>query len=103
MYEAQISILVTGIHNWWWTGYGFVDIYFRGDDNLETVECYGESHPAQDPLPGRENLMLRDNPVWRPREYFLCLLQSRLGQVKIEYGNVVNRSLAMIRTEVSGL
>ena len=40
IYEAQISVLVTGVDHWSWTAFAFVDTYYKGDENDESVEHY---------------------------------------------------------------
>ncbi|KAL9040715.1 MAG: hypothetical protein Q9214_004374 [Letrouitia sp. 1 TL-2023] len=82
-YEAQISILVTGIDEWFWTAYCFVDTYFGSE---ETVENYYDR--GLDALTGGQKSL--HYPVWNPRGYFLQLLSFRLEQATKEWSNVVD-------------
>ena len=82
-YEAQISVLVTGIDEWFWTVYCFVDTYFGSE---ETVDYYHER--GLDALTGGEKAS--HYPAWNPRGYFLQLLSLRLKQATQEWSNVVD-------------
>jgi hypothetical protein len=85
IHEAQISVMITGLDDWYWTAYCFVDVYFKGMGHRESVEAYSSS--GMDPLSGGRTS--RDRPTWLPREYFLQLLTYRLEQVKQEWNNTV--------------
>ncbi|KAI3398865.1 hypothetical protein diail_8374 [Diaporthe ilicicola] len=93
IYEAQISVLVTGVDHWSWTAYAFIDTYYKGTGNRESVEYYVEQveqveyGPKPDPL--TEGQYDAEPPVWRPREYFLRVLECRVKQVKREWHNTV--------------
>jgi len=99
IYEAQISCLVTGIDNYSWIGYAFVDTYFKGPDNNECVEYYDTTAKGMDPLTmGRYDA---NRPVWTPREYFVRVLQCRMDQVRQEWNNTVSGLLQGIEPHVS--
>ena len=51
IHEAQISVMITGIDDWFWTAYSFVDIYFKDGDNTESVEHYSRIDPL---MPSRD-------------------------------------------------
>jgi hypothetical protein len=85
LYEAQISVMVTGIDDWVWAAYCFADVYFNGEGHRETVEHYSNlrldphscgSYPSEP-------------PVWSPREYYLRALSCRMKQVRQEWDNSV--------------
>ncbi|KAK2598423.1 hypothetical protein N8I77_011843 [Diaporthe amygdali] len=100
IYEAQISVLVTGVDHWSWTAFAFVDTYYKGPENQESVEHYLEQvqYGARlDPL--TEGQYYAEPPVWRPREYFLRVLESRVKQVKREWHNTVFRILQRIEPQ----
>lgn len=104
IYEAQISVLVTGVDHWSWTAFAFVDTYYKGAENDESVEHYLEqveqvqNVPRFDPLTkGQYDAEL---PVWRPREYFLRVLETRVKQVKQEWHNTVFCILQRIEPHV---
>lgn len=96
LYEAQISILVTGIDEWVWTAYCFTDTFF---ENAESVKSY--STKRLDAPTGGE--MLIDDPVWNPREYFIRILSRRIMQVTKEWGSVVSTLEARLGKFVSSL
>ena len=82
LYEAQISVMVTGIDEWFWTAYCCVDTYFGSEDG---VEFYHDS--TLDATTGGERLV--SQPVWNPREYFLYILSRRFRQATKEWMVVV--------------
>jgi hypothetical protein len=95
IHEAQISIMVTGLDDWYWTAYCFVDVYFKSPGHRESVEYYSDTN--RDPLSGGKTSTVRDKPTWLPREYFLQLLAYRIEQVKQEWANAVYQLLRHIQ------
>lgn len=88
LYEAQISVTITGIDHWVWTAYGFVDNYFGSN---ETVEGYhklkGQFRGRADPLAAGQ--LNADEPIWMPREYFFKVFEIRIKQVLKEWNRIV--------------
>jgi hypothetical protein len=88
LYEAQISVIVTGIDHWVWAAYGFVDTYFG---SKETADSYhrlkGRFGGRADPLAAGE--LNADEPIWTPREYFLKVVEIRMKQVLKEWNRIV--------------
>ncbi|KAF4632047.1 hypothetical protein G7Y89_g6081 [Cudoniella acicularis] len=88
LYEAQISITVTGIDHWVWTAYGFVDNYFG---STETADSYyklkGKLRGRADPISAGH--LNGDEPIWTPREYFLTVVQIRIEKVLREWNLIV--------------
>ncbi|KFY74283.1 hypothetical protein V499_05679 [Pseudogymnoascus sp. VKM F-103] len=97
LHEAQISIVVTGVNNWVWTAYGFVDTYFGSKGTVEDYDkLKGRHWEREDPLAaGRLN---GGEPIWTPREYFLRVAQSRIREVLKEW----NRIVRTVTEEVEG-
>ena len=85
IYEAQISVLVTGFDEWFWTTYCFTDRFFQGE---EPVQYYHEEKKDA-PTGGIRPI---EFPVWNPREYFLFILSWRFRQVTKEW-NIIFRTL----------
>jgi hypothetical protein len=85
IYEAQVSVMVTGLDHWFWTAYCFADVYFKGQEHNERVQQYHINH--RDPHSGGKFDL--HPPIWDPREYFLRTLVSRMEQVKQEWNNAV--------------
>ena len=83
IYEAQISVLVTGIDEWFWTACCCIDTYFDAENTMRSY--YESSHDAF--IGGRERPGWL--PVWNPRDYFLLILSHRFRQVTKEWGVVV--------------
>jgi hypothetical protein len=94
IHQAQISVMITGADNWFWTGYCFVDTYFKAADHSESVEHYSRQRPEMDPFScGKDDANL---PFWLPRQYFLRTLSSRMEQVKQEWKNTVSQLFQLI-------
>lgn len=109
-------MLVTGSDHWSWTAYAFVDTYYKDakgqdhtqdqptDDDLpwnHESPAYYHQQAGQislDPLTGGQHET--EPPVWRPREYFLKVLRSRVWQVNHEWHNTVFRVLQRIEPYV---
>ncbi len=83
IHEAQISLLVAGIDEWYWTAYCCVDRYFGSE---ETIQFYLDQN-LDAPIGGAGRPT--EFPVWNPREYFLMVLSRRIRQVTREWSNVV--------------
>ena len=86
LYESQISLLITGIDEWFWSAYLCLDTFFEGKENLSSYYSYDN-----DALIGGA---VRPNrfPVWNPRQYFLFIFSRRFRQVTKEWAFIV-RSL----------
>jgi hypothetical protein len=94
LYEAQISCVVSGRDQYRWLAYCFVDSYFDApkEEERESVLSYhedslGEYGTLMDPLTNGSSS--EDQPIERPREYFLVVLRTRLGQVEREWQQVI--------------
>jgi hypothetical protein len=101
IYESQISVMVSGIDNWVWTAYCFVDVYFKGDTHTEKVEHYSsDAINRMDPHSCGKHAA--DRPVWDPRKYFLRALSARVEQVREEWENSVSLLMFQIDPYVRG-
>jgi len=87
IHEAQISIMIAGIDDWFWTAYCFVDVYFKDEENSELVHRLSTSSRPMDPHTCSKYDL--DRPIWNPRHYFLRILACRMEQVKQEWSNAV--------------
>jgi hypothetical protein len=83
LHEAQISFLVVGTDEWWWTAYCLADTFFGSE--IEMALYHERQYDA--PCGGLQHVYL---PAWNPREYFLLVLSRRLTQVTKEWSNIVN-------------
>lgn len=92
-YEAQISLLITGVDEWQWTAYCCVDTFF--DDEFEP-DWYWQNH-YDGPMGGSRREF---QPVWNPREYFLIVFSRRLRQVSIEWKNITDVLNSRLNTYV---
>lgn len=87
IHEAQVSVMVTGVDDWFWTAYCFVDIYFKEDEHSEKVTTL--SSPVNPMDPNSCGKYALDRPTWNPRHYFLSILSCRMEQAKQEWSNTV--------------
>jgi hypothetical protein len=88
IHEAQVSIMVTGIDDWVWTAYCFVDVYFKNARHSQRVQQLSNPPVRRDPHScGKHSA---EEPKWLPREYFLRSLQARMHQVTDEWENSVS-------------
>jgi hypothetical protein len=87
LYEAQTSVAVTGIDDFVWTAYGFVDTYFGSDESVDRYQRWTSRKARPDPLAaGQIEATL---PIPTPREYFLKVLEIRIHQVRREMRHIV--------------
>jgi len=82
-YEAQVSFLLVGVDEWYWTAYCCTDTFFGSE---RTPTWYKD-----DLRDGPTAIADVDMPFWNPREYFLHVLSRRLGQVAAEWRNLIQR------------
>jgi hypothetical protein len=92
IFEAQLSVLVTGIDNRFWTAYSIADVYFKTSDCSETAEYYHGAN--EDPHSGGKDGAKQ--VIWDAREFFLRILACRMEQVREECNNVVSQLLKNI-------
>lgn len=94
--EAQISVLVTGIDEWFWTAYCCVDTYFGSEGK---VQYYHDEH--LDAPSGGERFARY--PIWNPRGYFLDILSRRFRQATKEWTIVVRALEDRLKFQVNPL
>ncbi|ETI29380.1 hypothetical protein G647_01833 [Cladophialophora carrionii CBS 160.54] len=90
-YDAQISVLVTGVDEWYWTAYCCVDTFSKEPEKVETYMRHKSDGPSAGG--GAEHY-----PLWNPREYFLLVLSRRCTQVAREWEAVINDLIARLDT-----
>jgi hypothetical protein len=81
-YDGQISFLITGVDEWYWTAYFCVDTF---SDDPETAEMY-KDWKMDGPSAGTSE---ENWPKWNPREYYLMVLSQRCKQITREWEIVV--------------
>ena len=88
LYEAQISVAITGIDDSIWTAYGFVDTFCRPEESVEGYHQLTGDCGRPDPLAaGHIDANL---PIWTPRQYFLKVFEIRINQVLGEWNLIVD-------------
>ncbi|ETN39341.1 uncharacterized protein HMPREF1541_05564 [Cyphellophora europaea CBS 101466] len=93
---AKFSCVVTGIDEWRWIAYCFIDTLYDPTDDRESVEDYvhdGEGmspfRMAMDPCThGRHPL---EPPVRDPRKWFLMVLEARLLSSNKEWLHLIHK------------
>ena len=94
LYEAEVSVLLTGVDEWFWTAYCCVDTHFGSE---ESVEHYHER--GLDAFTGGEKAC--QLPIWNPREYYLLVLSIRVRQVTREWSNLIDAIEERLQFHVS--
>jgi hypothetical protein len=87
IYQAQISVMATGVDDRVWTGYSLVDVYFEGASHQATREYYTDPEQPRDPH--SRGKYTADRPFWNPSEWFLVALSAQIHQVSVEMNNSV--------------
>ncbi len=92
LYEAQLSVCVTGSNDRVWTATAFQDNYFQGPDEDMVTRCgrLTDSHGVfqADPLTAGEKDA--NVPIWNPREYFLRVVEIQVDRVRKELHQIVS-------------
>ncbi|EDP51441.1 hypothetical protein V8F44DRAFT_654859 [Aspergillus fumigatus] len=78
IYEAQVSLVVFGVDDFFWAAYFCEDTYFSDQDLVAT--CLQDE--VDGPSLGRR---MHKFPIWDPRYYFLSILATRTGQITLEW------------------
>jgi hypothetical protein len=90
VYEAHISVTLTGIDSFVWTAYGIVDTYFSPEDLVETYHLQnGVGRGRPDPFGA--GVIDADMPIWTPREFFLKIVSIRMKGIVREWRGVINQ------------
>lgn len=101
VYEAKLSCLVSGSNRDSWSAYLFNDLYFEIDEDSESILHYDAQEGTGsmlDPLTaGKRSTIVSGDP----REYFLIVLEVRLGLVKKEWEQLFMVVDGAIRAYVS--
>ncbi|KAB8225606.1 hypothetical protein BDV33DRAFT_231018 [Aspergillus novoparasiticus] len=82
IYEAQLSLVVSGVDDYFWTACFCEDSYFRGKNPIPDY--------LEDKVDGPSfGLRMSKYPIWDPRYYFLFILSIRMSQVAMEWAVIV--------------
>ena len=94
LYESQISLLISGIDEWFWSAYLCLDTFFEGKENL-TSYCSYDSDALIDGA-------MRPNrfPIWNPRQNFLFKFSRRFRQATKEWTAIVRNLESRLHTQV---
>lgn len=82
IYEAQQSLIILGVDDFFWTAYFCGDSYFTGRNPV-----HGHLDDKTDGPAG--GLRQCNRPIWDPRYYFLVVLSTRINQVTMEWTALV--------------
>lgn len=81
-YEAQVSCLIIGVDEWYWTAYCCTDSFFGSEKPPSSY--------VADKLDGPTGgSVLSAEPAWNPRDYFLRVFSARISQATKEWAVVV--------------
>ena len=82
VHEAQISFLLTGVDEWFWTALCCIETFHEDRSMIE--DLYKSERDA--PSGGTKRCHV---PTWNPREYYLAVAASRMRQVRGEWENIL--------------
>jgi hypothetical protein len=88
LYEAQISVAVTGIDHWVWTAYGFIDTYFGSKESVNAYHQLKARTGRPDPLAAGQ--LPVDFLIWTPREYFFKVFEIRIKEVRSQWNIIID-------------
>ena len=90
LYQAQVSIVVTGINNRIWSAYAFIDVV---EDKDAVIHYHREARDLglpPDPL-ACSQIPVEAKYFSPPKRYFLKVFQIRIQKVKYEWYDIVRR------------
>ncbi|KIY03609.1 uncharacterized protein Z520_00300 [Fonsecaea multimorphosa CBS 102226] len=90
-HDAQVSVLITGVDEWYWTAYCCVDTFSQEPESPNAYIEWNDDGPSGG---GRDEIY----PVWNPREYFLLMLSRRCKQVAGEWEAIIYELNARLDT-----
>jgi hypothetical protein len=91
LYEAQTSIVVTGIDNRVWTAYGIVDTYFGSRESLQHYHEENGPSAQVDPLAaGQIPAIPSISLIWGPREYFFKIVAIRINEARRAWRKIID-------------
>jgi len=85
MFEANFSVIICGIDDRRWTAYAFDDTLFNVEEFLEMED--DTEGILWDPISSSD--FMAGRPIWNPREYFLKVLESRLGRAAASWESLI--------------
>jgi len=91
LYEAQTSLVVTGIDSRVWTAYCIVDTYFGSNEGL--LHYHEENGPSAqvDPLAaGQIPAIPSITLIWTPREYFSKIVAIRMNEARRAWRKIID-------------
>ncbi|KAH8898960.1 hypothetical protein GQ53DRAFT_817181 [Thozetella sp. PMI_491] len=88
LYEAQISIAITGIDNWRWSAWAFADAFFDKQESAQHYhdETMGQERP--DPLMRGLSLFYKEHEQ-DPRKYFLAVCCIWVKKIEDEWRDII--------------
>jgi len=90
LYEAQTSLVVTGIDSRVWTAYCIIDTYFGSNESLQHYHEENGPSAQVDPLaagliPAIPSVLL----IWTPREYFFTIVAIRMNEARRAWRKII--------------
>ncbi|KAF2176999.1 hypothetical protein K469DRAFT_382413 [Zopfia rhizophila CBS 207.26] len=80
LYDAQVSVVICGVDDSRWVTYAFVDNQVDDADLEDENDSYEEGQVYRDKIASDHNHEINANqPIGNPREYFLIVLESKVG------------------------
>ncbi|PMD47172.1 hypothetical protein L207DRAFT_627873 [Hyaloscypha variabilis F] len=91
LYEAQTSLVVTGIDSRVWTAYCIVDTYFGSNESLQHYHEENGPSAQVDPLAaGQIPAIPSITLIWAPREYFSKIVAIRMNEARRAWRQIID-------------
>ena len=84
LYEGQISIVVTGIDDWRWSTWAFIDAFFDRSESARNFDDISQPYRVDPLLRGQ----LRVSHEQDPRRYFLDVCRTQAERVEEEWNAI---------------
>jgi hypothetical protein len=91
LYEAQISVAVTGINHRIWTAYGAFDTYHGSNDAAEAYQKQRSRTDWIHPDPLMAGQLTAHKLVLTPRDYYFKVFEIRIQQVLREWRAIIDK------------
>ncbi|KAI0160105.1 hypothetical protein GGR57DRAFT_407509 [Xylariaceae sp. FL1272] len=109
LYEAQMSLCISGYDDYTWTGYFLIDLFYKKPGKIPRMEDIcdyeGTGNKGYIPDPLTVGSSTFNDMIRAPREYFLRVLTVRIQEVASEWVNLEEKlqdSVENFRSELSG-
>jgi hypothetical protein len=91
LYEAQISVTITGIDHSVWTAYDISEDYFGSRDSIDDYHQMISRPSGSRPDSLAAGQIRTTNTIWTPREYFFKVFEIRMTEVRRQWKAILGK------------